>query len=81
MNNRDTEEISMIIENNYIYYTRLKECIGNELYFLLVLYVAIDDWNETLDGNDNQIDSSKVNGNEVYISFCKTCGIETEGWK
>ena len=76
--NWDTHEISMIIESDEPYYLKLKEHVEDELYFMVILYVIIDHYNEK---NDRHIDTSKVNGNEVYVSFCEACGFETEGWK
>ena len=76
--NWDTNEISMIIESNHTYYTKLKEeGVGNELYFMLLLWVIIQTENE----EGFRIDPAKVNGNEVYISFCEAVGNEQEGWK
>ena len=75
--NWDTNEISMVIESDELYYNTLKHSITNELYFMVVLYVIIEDYNS----RGNEVDSSKVNGNEVYISFCEAVGNETGGWK
>lgn len=79
--NWDTHEISMLIESNETYYNYLKKQVGNELYFMAVLWVIIEDYNKKMNGNGREIDSSQVNGNEVYIDFCEAVGNETEGWK
>lgn len=77
----DTKEISMIIESDMAYYNTLSNTIGNELYFIVVLYVIIGHWNEKLGDASKHIDPSNVNGNEVYISFCETFGNEQDGWE
>lgn len=74
--NWDTHEISLVIESDFNYYNYLKEIVGNELYFMVVLYAIINDYNS----RGNEVDMSKVNGNEVYMSFCEACGVENEGW-
>ena len=74
--NWETREVSMLIESNFTYYTYLKEIVGNELYFMVALYVIINEYNS----RGNEIDISKVNGNEVYLSFCEAIGVENEGW-
>ena len=78
--NWDTHEAAMAITNERLYYDALQPTIGNELYFMVVLYVILKEYNETR-GNENRIDLSKVNGNDVYIDFCDACGNETTGWK
>lgn len=77
--NWDTHEIRMIIESDIKYYTKLQEAVGNELYFMVMLYIIIGIENEK--ENSPRIDPAEVNGNEVYISFCEAVGNETEGWK
>ena len=78
--NWDTREASMIVTNDRRYYDVLEKRIGNELQFMTALYVAIEDYNERNEPA-HRIDTAKVNGNEVYIDFCSTCGNETDGWK
>lgn len=78
--NWDTKETSMIIESDIDYYNALKTTIENEMYFIVMLYVIINHWNEQLGDVGGKIEHSKVNGNEVYISFCETVGFETTGW-
>ena len=73
--NWDTNEVRLVIESDFNYYTYLKEIDGNELYFMVVLYAIIKDYNS----RGNEIDISKVNGNEVYMSFCEAVGVENEG--
>lgn len=77
----DTNEISMIIESDKTYYDKLAQTVENELYFMVVLWVAIDHWNEKLGDVSRNIDPSLVDGNEVYMSFCQAVGYETGGWK
>ena len=79
--NWDTNETLLVIKNEEPYYKALERYIENELYFLVVLYVIIGQWNEHIDGNEGRIDTSKVNGNEVYVEFSKHVGNEQEGWK
>ena len=74
--NWDTNEISMVIESDELYYNYLKKQIGNELFFMVALWVIIEEYNR----KGNKVDSSKVNGNEVYKSFCESIGNENEGW-
>lgn len=78
--NWDTREISMIIESDSNYYTALTGTIENEMYFIVMLYVIINHWNEKLGEASKHIDTANVNGNEVYMSFCEAVGIEKEGW-
>jgi len=77
--NWDTNETWLWITNDEQYYTALQDTIGNELYFMTVLYVLIQHRNEVISGNE--IDSAKVNGNELYVLFSELCGNEQEGWK
>jgi len=77
--NWDTKEVSLIVESNQNYYTKLQEAIGNELYFMVILYVIIENENEK-EGRP-RIDMTEVNGNEVYVSFCEAAGNEQKGWK
>ena len=78
--NWDTKEAAMLITNEKKYYDTLQNHIGNELYFMVVLFTIIQQYN-----NKNEpvhrINTAKVNGNEVYIDFCDACGNETQGWK
>lgn len=78
--NWDTNEISMIIESDMDYFVALCNAVNNEMYFIVMLYVIINHWNEQLGEASKHIDTAKVNGNEVYMSFCEAVGIETEGW-
>lgn len=78
--NWDTKEAAMVVTNEQLYYDALKPTINNELYFMVVLYVIINEYNETR-GNENKIDISKINGNEVFIDFCSIFENETTGWK
>ena len=78
--NWDTKEAAMLITNEKKYYDIFQKHTENELYFMVVLYVAIEDYNEKNEPA-HRIDTSKVNGNEVYIDFCDACGNETKGWK
>ena len=78
--NWDTREISMVVENDPRYFEVLRSRIENELSFLTALYVIIIGYNERNE-RSRQIDSSKVNGNEVYVSFSQAVGNEQEGWK
>ena len=77
--NWDTHEISMLIESDERFYNILRRYIENELEFMIALKVIIDYYNEQM--KHTAIDSSNVNGNEVYVSFCESCGYETEGWE
>lgn len=74
--NWDTKEVSMLIESEELYYNYLKKHIGNELYFMVVLWVIIEEYNN----RGNEVDAAKVNGNEVYKNFCEAIGNENEGW-
>lgn len=62
-----------VIEMTPIFTEILKKSVGNEMKFLSKLYLMLN--------NHTDIDTSKVNGNEVYIIFCKDIGNEQKGWK
>lgn len=67
--NWDTNELYNWVCNNEWYYSNLCRLIGNEMKFIRVLCYFANEINGKL-GNENQIDISKVNGNEIYIQFC-----------
>ncbi len=74
--NWDTHEMSLAIESDELFYNYLKNHVDDELYFMVALYVILEEYNR----RGNEVDSSKVNGNEVYVSFCEAVGNETKGW-
>lgn len=80
--NWDTNELFEWITSEEEYWNVLKSRIGNELQFIVALDAVIDHIRIfKVDGNEQLIDSSKVNGNEIYVAFCELNEIETEGWK
>ena len=62
-----------IIEMSSIFTEILKKYVGNELEFLCKLYIILT--------NHTDIDTSKVDGNELYVLFCQDIGNEQKGWK
>lgn len=63
---------------NPIYTEILKKYLGNELLFLYKLYNLVLDINQKKEGT---IDSSKINGNELYVIFSGEVGNKEKGWK
>lgn len=78
--NWDTKETLLWIENEEEHYTALAMTVGNELMFPHILFTVIININKEV-GFENRIDSAKVNGNEVYVTFSKLIENEQEGWK
>ena len=80
--NWDTNELLEWITGDEKYWNVLVPTIENELSFMEVLTIIINNINIfRVNCDERRIDSSKVNGNEIYVSFCELNGIETEGWK
>ena len=65
--NWDTNELYNWVCDNEWYYSNLCRLVGNELIFIHALYLFLKQINNK---NGNEIDSAKVNGNEIYIQFC-----------
>lgn len=78
--NWDTEETWNWLVNDSRHQRPFLQSIGNELRFMLHLNNFVFCINEQLE-NENRINPTNVNGNEIYIAFCELNGIETEGWK
>ena len=75
--NYDTKEVwNWIIDGEY-FAASFQECIGNEIHFIYRLHIVI----KILNHNGNEIDETKVNGNELYVDFCELFGNEQYGWK
>lgn len=75
--NLDTEEAWDWICRNEEYYYLLKTWIGNELMFIDTLVDIIIDINKLV-SDVSRISYANVNGNEIYIEFCKLTGNENE---
>lgn len=75
--NDDTEETWNWVSNEIDYQNILKPWIGNEIVFIDQLFGVILHINEQL-SSANEIDLTKVNGNEVYIEFCELFGTGNE---
>ena len=79
--NWDTNELFEWITSEEEYWNLCKAFIGNELRFVSALSAIIDNVHIFKIEGDGMIDSSKVNGNEIYVQFCELNGNEQEGWK
>ena len=77
MSNWDTEEVYLWISDNEGFKNEMEQHVGNELEFMTYLYVIIIELIE----RRNEIDMTKVNGNEIYVDFSILVGNEQEGWK
>lgn len=72
--NDDTKELLLWVESEDEYRWSLCEVLGNELAFYHRLYNAVLDINRKL--GYFSIDSSKVNGNEIYLQMKEMYGNE-----
>ena len=79
--NWDTNELLEWITSDEQYWNILASRIKDELAFMEGLVIIIININLFQVSDERKIDSSKVNGNEIYVAFCELNGIETEGWK
>ena len=73
--NWDTNETLLWCYNTNKYKECLLRWIGNELVFVSHICTIVNEINNQV---ANEIDSSKVNGNEIYIRFCELVGNENE---
>lgn len=79
--NWDTNELwNWIVDSNEGYFNALKDAVGNEMRFMFNLYLTIGDINNRNENEELMIDSSKVNGNEIYVDFSELVGNEQVGW-
>ena len=81
--NGDTNELWNWISEDEEMKSALESCIGNELEFCWTLMNIITIVHNRLNYNGESemaIDSSKVNGNEIYIEFCSLFGNEQPDW-
>ena len=78
--NWDTNETILWVINDEDYLNILKVWLKNEIVFIDQLFGIILHINERIKGG-NEIDLTKVNGNEVFIKINEHFGNETTGWK
>lgn len=76
MSNWDTEEVYLWISDNEGFKNEMEAHIGNELEFMTYLFVIVTELIE----RGNEIDITKVNGNEIYVDFSILVGNEQRGW-
>jgi len=69
--NWDTDETLKWVWNEDVYKDCLLRWIGNELVFVSHICTIVNEINSKI---GNEIDLSNVNGNEIYIAFCKLTG-------